>query len=68
MGLAISGMHYAAMEGASFVPANTMAGHAGHFVGRAPLAFLLAGATITGTLTVRDCAAATAFPNTISIA
>ncbi|MEY9641391.1 PAS domain S-box-containing protein [Bradyrhizobium japonicum] len=46
MGLAISGMHYAAMEGASFVPANTMAGHAGHFVGRAPLAFLLAGATI----------------------
>ncbi|MCK1462052.1 PAS domain S-box protein [Bradyrhizobium sp. 2] len=46
MGLAISGMHYAAMEGASFEPANTMAGHAGHFVGRAPLAFLLAGATI----------------------
>ena len=29
---------------------------------------LVSGATITGTLTVRDCAAATAFPNTISIA
>jgi PAS domain S-box-containing protein len=47
MGLAISGMHYAAMEGASFVPTTPMPGHAEHLgVGQAPLAFLLAGITI----------------------
>jgi PAS domain S-box-containing protein len=47
MGLAISGMHYAAMEGASFVPAVSIAEHAEHLgVGQAPLAFLLAGTTI----------------------
>ena len=47
MGLAISGMHYAAMKGASFVPAVSIAGHAEHLgVGQAPLAFLLAGTTI----------------------
>jgi PAS domain S-box-containing protein len=47
MGLAISGMHYAAMEGASFVPAASIAEHAEHLgVGQAPLAFLLAGTTI----------------------
>src|SRR6266478_2024308 len=47
MGLAISGMHYAAMEGALFVPAVSIAEHAEHFgVGQAPLAFLLAGTTI----------------------
>ncbi|MDA9506900.1 chemotaxis protein CheY [Bradyrhizobium sp. CCBAU 11386] len=47
MGLAISGMHYAAMEGAMFVPTSTMARQAGHLgVGQAPLAFLLAGITI----------------------
>jgi len=47
MGLAISGMHYAAMKGASFAPAVSMAGHAEHLgVGQAPLAFLLAGTTI----------------------
>ena len=47
MGLAISGMHYAAMEGALFVPAISIAGQAGHLgVGQAPLAFLLAGTTI----------------------
>ena len=34
MGLAISGMHYAAMEGASFVPAVSMPEHAGHLRGR----------------------------------
>src|SRR3954454_5594499 len=46
MGLAISGMHYAAMHGASFLPGIPVAGHAGHLVGQAPLAFLLAGTTI----------------------
>jgi PAS domain S-box-containing protein len=47
MGLAISGMHYAAMEGASFVPAVFIAEQAEHLgVGQAPLAFLLAGTTI----------------------
>src|SRR4051794_36835675 len=47
MGLAVSGMHYAAMEGAMFLPTNTMAWQAGHLgVGQAPLAFLLAGITI----------------------
>jgi PAS domain S-box-containing protein len=47
MGLAISGMHYAAMEGASFLPAASVAERAGHLgVGQAPLAFLLAGTTI----------------------
>src|SRR3954449_11604569 len=47
MGLAVSGMHYAAMEGAMFLPTNTMARQAGHLgVGQAPLGFLLAGTTI----------------------
>lgn len=47
MGLAISGMHYAAMAGASFLPAVSIAEHEGHLgVGQAPLAFLLAGTTI----------------------
>jgi PAS domain S-box-containing protein len=47
MGLAISGMHYAAMEGASFVPEGSMGWQAGSLsVGQAPLAFLLAGSTI----------------------
>jgi len=47
MGVAISGMHYAAMEGATFLPTVAMAGHAEHLgVGQAPLAFLLAGTTI----------------------
>jgi len=47
MGLAISGMHYAAMVGAMFMPTAPMAGQPEHFgVGQAPLAFLLAGITI----------------------
>ena len=46
MGLAVSGMLYAAMEGALFPPTIPIAGHAGHLVGQAPLAFLLAGTTI----------------------
>jgi PAS domain S-box-containing protein len=47
MGLAISGMHYAAMEGAMFLPTIPMAGQTGHLgVGQAPLGFLLAGTTI----------------------
>src|SRR6266581_1262371 len=47
MGLAISGMHYAAMEGAFFLPGIPIAGQAGHLgVGQAPLGFLLAGTTI----------------------
>jgi NO-binding membrane sensor protein with MHYT domain len=47
MGLAISGMHYAAMKGASFVPAAAIVRHAGNVgVGQAPLGFLLAGTTI----------------------
>ena len=47
MGIAISGMHYAAMMGASFMPTIPMAGQAEHLgVGQAPLAFLLAGTTI----------------------
>ncbi|GAA0001918.1 MHYT domain-containing protein [Bradyrhizobium diazoefficiens] len=47
MGLAISGMHYAAMEGVMFLPTSAMARPAGHLgVGQAPLAFLLAGITI----------------------
>jgi PAS domain S-box-containing protein len=47
MGAAISGMHYAAMQGSSFVPIEFSLGHAGHgAVGQAPLAFLVAGATI----------------------
>jgi PAS domain S-box-containing protein len=47
MGLAISGMHYAAMEGAMFLPTIPMAGQAGESgVGQAPLGFLLAGTTI----------------------
>jgi PAS domain S-box-containing protein len=47
MGLAISGMHYAAMQGSLFVHTDAGPGHAGHgTVGQAPLAFLLAGTTI----------------------
>ncbi|MBR0954137.1 MHYT domain-containing protein [Bradyrhizobium canariense] len=47
MGLAVSGMHYAAMEGAMFLPTGPMARQAEHLgVGQAPLAFLLAGITI----------------------
>jgi PAS domain S-box-containing protein len=47
MGVAISGMHYAAMQGSSFVPADAVLGRAVHgAVGQAPLAFLIAGTTI----------------------
>ena len=47
MGLAISGMHYAAMKGASFVPAAAIVRHASNVgVGQAQLGFLLAGTTI----------------------
>lgn len=47
MGVAISGMHYAAMMGAIFMPTIPIAGHAEHSgVGQAPLAFLLAATTI----------------------
>jgi PAS domain S-box-containing protein len=47
MGLAISGMHYSAMAGASFVPAASSLAQAEHVgVGQAPLAFLLGGTTI----------------------
>ena len=47
MGVAISGMHYAAMQGSSFVPADAVLGRAAHgAVGQAPLAFLIAGTTI----------------------
>ena len=47
MGLAISGMHYAAMAGALFAPPVSLAERAEHLgVGQAPLAFLLAGTTI----------------------
>jgi PAS domain S-box-containing protein len=47
MGLAISGMHYAAMQGSSFIPMDAVLVGAGHgTVGQAPLAFLIAGTTI----------------------
>jgi PAS domain S-box-containing protein len=46
MGLAISGMHYAAMKGASFVPAAAIVRPGNVGVGQAPLGFLLAGTTI----------------------
>ena len=47
MGVAISGMHYAAMQGSSFVPADAVLGRAAHgVVGQAPLAFLIGGTTI----------------------
>jgi PAS domain S-box-containing protein len=47
MGLAISGMHYAAMQGSYFVPTDAVLDRAGHgTVGQAPLAFLIAGTTI----------------------
>ncbi|WP_245310753.1 MHYT domain-containing protein [Bradyrhizobium valentinum] len=47
MGVAISGMHYAAMRGSSFVPADVVLGRAAPgSVGQAPLAFLIAGTTI----------------------
>jgi PAS domain S-box-containing protein len=47
MGLAISGMHYAAMQGSSFVLTEGVHGRAASgTVGQAPLAFLIAGTTI----------------------
>lgn len=47
MGLAISGMHYAAMQGSSFMPTDVLLHRGGHGeVGQAPLAFLIAGITI----------------------
>src|SRR5262245_45563953 len=47
MGAAISGMHYAAMQGSSFIPGSAPYAHAGSaVVGQAPLAFLVAGITI----------------------
>ena len=47
MGAAISGMHYAAMQGSTFNPVDIVLGHVGHgAVGQAPLAFLVAGSTI----------------------
>src|SRR5689334_1680445 len=47
MGAAISGMHYAAMQGSSFMPSDVSLGHAAPgAVGQAPLAFLVAGITI----------------------
>jgi len=47
MGAAISGMHYAAMQGSSFVPVDVSLGRTGHgAVGQAPLAFLIAATTI----------------------
>jgi PAS domain S-box-containing protein len=47
MGAAISGMHYAAMQGSSFIPGSVPYAHAGSAVmGQAPLAFLVAGITI----------------------
>ena len=47
MGMAISGMHYAAMQGSSFIPMDAVLVRAGHgAVGQAPLAFLIAGTTI----------------------
>src|SRR5205807_3933714 len=52
MGVAISGMHYAAMQGSSFVPADAVLGRAAHgAVGQAPLAFLIAGITIVVLIT-----------------
>ncbi len=47
MGMAISGMHYAAMQGSSFIPMDAGLVRAGNgTVGQAPLAFLIAGTTI----------------------
>src|SRR5262245_45003638 len=46
MGAAISGMHYAAMQGSSFIPMEIVLGSGHGAVGQAPLAFLVAGATI----------------------
>ncbi|MBR1124908.1 PAS domain S-box protein [Bradyrhizobium lablabi] len=47
MGVAISGMHYAAMQGSSFVPTDVVLHRTGHVaVGQAPLAFLIAATTI----------------------
>jgi PAS domain S-box-containing protein len=47
MGVAISGMHYAAMQGSFFIHTNVELGHKGHgTVGQAPLAFLIAGTTV----------------------
>jgi PAS domain S-box-containing protein len=46
MGAAISGMHYAAMQGSSFIPMEILLGSGHGAVGQAPLAFLVAGSTI----------------------
>src|SRR5215468_4367013 len=46
MGAAISGMHYAAMQGSTFIPMEIVLGQGHGAVGQAPLAFLVAGATI----------------------
>jgi PAS domain S-box-containing protein len=46
MGAAISGMHYAAMQGSTFIPMEILLGQGHGAVGQAPLAFLVAGATI----------------------
>src|SRR5262245_2374595 len=40
MGAAISGMHYAAMQGSTFIPMEILLGHGHGAVGQAPLAFL----------------------------
>ncbi|HKU08586.1 MAG TPA: MHYT domain-containing protein, partial [Bradyrhizobium sp.] len=46
MGAAISGMHYAAMQGSSFIPMKVVLSYGHGAVTQAPLAFLVAGATI----------------------
>ncbi|MGQ0686208.1 MHYT domain-containing protein [Bradyrhizobium sp.] len=46
MGAAISGMHYAAMQGSNFLPWEFVLGAPGGAVGQQPLAFLVAGITI----------------------
>src|SRR4029453_19109982 len=46
MGAAISGMHYAAMQGSSFIPMDIVLGSGHGAGGQGPLAFLVAGATI----------------------
>jgi PAS domain S-box-containing protein len=46
MGAAISGMHYAAMQGSSFIPMEIVLGSGHGAVTQAPLAFLVAGSTI----------------------
>src|SRR5215470_2725670 len=46
MGAAISGMHYSAMQGSTFIPMEILLGQGHGAVGQAPLAFLVAGSTI----------------------